>query len=91
MDSYIQNGALGLADSLLFKVQPAGTYVTDRRSLTLFSQGGHQHTPNGVRDIHIHIDVGSWQGPSIVKLVLLKRIQHQSPALVVTRTITLEP
>ena len=68
MESYVQNGALSLADSLSFKVQPAGSYVTDRRSMSFFPTGGNEYTPNGVRVIKISLNGDQWLDPSTVKL-----------------------
>ena len=68
MESYIQNGAQSLADSLSFKVQPAGSYVVDRRSVSFFPTGGNEYTPNGVRVIKISLNGDPWLDPSTVKL-----------------------
>lgn len=68
MASHIQSEALSLADSLSFKVQPAMSYVFERRSVTLFLTGADEYTPNGGRLAKFAPIVDRWLHPSDVKV-----------------------
>jgi len=57
-----------LIDSLQFKLRPGASYVTSRRSVTFFPQGGNDYKPGGVRVIKINLTSDQWLDPSTVKL-----------------------
>ena len=68
MESHAQSVEDNLIDSLSFKLRPGASYVTDRRSVSYFPQGGNQHTSNGVKVIRISLNGDQWLDPSTVKL-----------------------
>ena len=49
MESHAQSVEDNLIDSLSFKLKPGASYVTDRKSVSFFPQGGNDYQPNGVK------------------------------------------
>ena len=70
MESHAQSVEDNLNDSLSFKLKPGASYVTDRRSVSFFTQGGNDYRPNGVKVIKIMLNGDSWLDPSTVKLFM---------------------
>ena len=70
MESHAQSVEDNLIDSLSFKLRPGASYVTDRRSVSFFTQGGNDYQPNGVKVIKIMLNGDSWLDPSTVKLFM---------------------
>jgi len=70
MESHAQSVEDNLIDSLSFKLRPGASYVTDRKSVSFFPQGGNDYQPNGVRVIKIQLNGDSWLDPSTVKIFM---------------------
>ena len=70
MESHAQSVEDNLIDSLSFKLRLGASYVTDRRSVSFFTQGGNDYQPNGVKVIKIMLNGDSWLDPSTVKLFM---------------------
>ena len=70
MESHAQSVEDNLIDSLSFKLRPGASYVTDRRSVSFFTQGGNDYQPNGAKVIKIMLNGDSWLDPSTVKLFM---------------------
>ena len=68
MESHAQSVEDNLIDSLSFKLKPGASYVTDRKSVSFFPQGGNDYQPNGVKVIKISLNGDSWLDPSTVKI-----------------------
>ena len=68
MESHAQSVEDNVIDSLSFKFCPSASYLTDRRSVTFFPQGGNQYTSNGFKVIKISLHGDQWLDPSSVKL-----------------------
>ncbi len=68
MESHAQSVEDNLIDSLSFKLRPGASYVTDRRSVSFWPQGGNDYAPSGVKVIKIMLTGDSWLDPSTVKL-----------------------
>ena len=49
MESHAQGVEDNLIASLSFKLRPGASYVTDRRSVSFFPQGGNDYSPAGVQ------------------------------------------
>ena len=49
MESHAQATEDYLIDGLSFKLAPGASYVTNRRSVTFYPQGGNSYTPTGVK------------------------------------------
>ena len=70
MESHAQSVEDNLIDSLSFKLRPGASYVTDRRYVTYFPQGGNSYSPAGVKVIKMMLTGDSWMDPSTVKLFM---------------------
>jgi len=70
-----------LIDSLQFNLKPGASYVTARRSVTFFPQGGNDYKPNGVRVIKINLTGDQWLDPSTVKLFFTVKNNSETQAL----------
>ena len=70
MESHAQSVEDNLIDSLSFKLRPGASYVTDRRSVSFFTQGGNDYQPNGVKVIKIMLHGDSWLDGSTCKLFI---------------------
>ena len=70
MESHAQSVEDTLIDSLSLKLRPGASYVTDRRSVSFFTQGGNDYQPNGVKVIKIMLNGDSWLDPSTCKLFM---------------------
>ena len=68
MESHAQSVDDHLIDSLSFKLKPGASYVTDRRSVTYFPQGGNQYSPTGVKVMKVLLTGDQWLDPSTLKL-----------------------
>ena len=58
-----------LIDGLSFKLRPGASYITNRRSVSYFPQGGNQYSPNGVKVIRIMLTGDSWLDPSTIRVM----------------------
>ena len=58
-----------LIDGLSFKLRPGASYITNRRSVSYFPQGGNQYSPNGVKVIRIMLTGDSWIDPSTIRVM----------------------
>ena len=54
MESHAQSVEDNLIDSLSFKLRPGASYVTYRRYVSYFPQGGNDYAPSGVKVIKYH-------------------------------------
>ena len=68
MESHAQSVDDHLIDSLSFKLRPGASYVTDRRSVTYFPQGGNTYSSTGVKVIRLMLTGDQWLDPSTVKV-----------------------
>ena len=68
MEGHAQSVEDNLIDSLSFKLRPGASYVTNRRSVTFWPQGGNQYTCRGVKVIKISLNGDQWLDPSTVKV-----------------------
>jgi len=71
MGSHAQSVEDNLIDALSFKLRPGASYITDRRSVTYFPQGGNSYSPAGVKVIKIMLTGDAWMDPSTAKLFML--------------------
>mgnify|MGYP003338401365 CR=1 FL=1 len=70
MESHAQAVEECLFDGLSFKLPPGASYVTNRRSVSLFPQGGNSYSPSGVKVIRINLTGDGWLDPSTVRVML---------------------
>ena len=70
MEAHAQSVEDNLIDSLSFKLRPGASYVTDRKSVSYFPQGGNQYSPAGVKVLKIMLNGSDWLDPSTCKLFM---------------------
>ena len=58
-----------LIDGLSFKLRPGASYITNRRSVSYFPQGGNQYSPTGVKVIRIMLTGDAWLDPSTIRVM----------------------
>ena len=54
MEHHAQSVDDALIGGLSYKLKPGASYVTNRRSVSYFPQGGNQYSPNGVKVIQFN-------------------------------------
>ena len=69
-EAHAQSVEDNLIDSLSFQLRPGASYITDRRSVSFFPQGGNSYSPAGVKVIKMMLTGDSWMDPSAVKLFM---------------------
>ena len=58
-----------LIDGLSFKLRSGASYITHRRSVSYYPQGGNSYSPNGVKVIRLQLTGDSWLDPSTLRVV----------------------
>jgi hypothetical protein len=69
MESHVNASEDFLIDGLSFKIGPSASYITQRRSVTFFPQGGNQYSPTGVKVIKIALTGDQWMDPSTFRIM----------------------
>ena len=69
MESHAQAAEDYLIDGLSFKLAPGASYVTNRRSVTFYPQGGNSYSPTGVKVIRIALTGDGWLDPSTLRVM----------------------
>ena len=64
MESTIQTAKDYLIDGLSFQLAPGASYITKRRSVSYFPQGGNTYSSTGVKIIKINLNGSDWIDPS---------------------------
>ena len=78
MESHVNATEDFLIDGLSFKMGPSASYVTQRRSVTYYPQGGNQYSPTGVKVIKISLTGDQWLDPSSFRIMF--KIQNLAVA-----------
>ena len=69
MESHAQATENYLIEGLSFKLAPGASYVTNRRSVTFYPQGGNSYAPNGVKVIRLALTGKGWLDPSTIRVI----------------------
>jgi len=69
MESHAQSVEDYLIEGLSFKLAPGASYITNRRSVSFFPQGGNSYSSNGVKVVRIALTGEGWLDPSTVRLM----------------------
>ena len=69
MESHAQSVEDYLIEGLSFKLSPGASYVTNRRSVSFFPQGGNAYSSSGVKVARIALTGDGWLDPSTVRLM----------------------
>eukprot|EP00972_Heterocapsa_arctica_P031059 4569704-Heterocapsa_arctica.AAC.1 len=69
----MEHHAASIEDSLIgplsYKLKEGASYVTNRRSVSYFPQGGNTYSPNGVKVINFNITGNEWLDPSTLRVM----------------------
>ena len=57
MEGHAQSVEDNLIESLSVKLRPGASYVTNRRSVTFWPQGGNSYSPTGVKVIKVALQL----------------------------------
>ena len=68
MESSVQSAKDYLIDGLSFQLAPGASYITRRRSVSFFPQGGNSYSSTGVKVIKINFNGSDWLDPSTTRL-----------------------
>ena len=68
MEHHAQSVDDALIGGLSYKLKEGASYVTNRRSVSYFSQGGNQYTPAGVRVLKFNLTGDQWLDPSTLRV-----------------------
>ena len=72
LESHAQAVEDVLHDSLSFKLRPSASYVTDRKFVTFWPQGGNSYACTGAsKVIKININGTDWLDPASLKLLFI--------------------
>ena len=69
MESHAQSVEDYLIEGLRFKLAPGASYVTNRRSVSFFPQGGNSYSSNGVKAVRVASTGEGWLDPSTIRLM----------------------
>jgi len=69
MESHAQSVEDYLIEGLSFKLAPGASYVSNRRSVSFFPQGGNSYSSAGVKVIRIALTGEGWLDPSTVRIM----------------------
>ena len=58
-----------LIDGLSFKLRAGASYITNRRSVSYYPQGGNSYSPTGVKVIRLTLTGDSWLDPSTLRVM----------------------
>ena len=68
MEMYSSSVEDQLIDGLSFKLSPGSSYITDRRSVTMYPQGSNVYSPSGTKLLRILVNGDGWLDPSTLKI-----------------------
>ena len=69
MEHHAQSVDDALIGGLSYKLKAGASYVTNRRSVSYFAQGGNQYSPNGVKVMKFNLTGNDWLDPSTFRIM----------------------
>ena len=79
MEHHAQSIDDALIGGLSYKLKAGASYVTNRRSVSYFAQGGNDYKPSGVRVMKFHITGDQWLDPSTFRVAFqLNNLDYDS-------------
>ena len=69
MEHHAQSVDDALIGGLSYKLKAGASYVTNRRSVSYFAQGGNQYSPNGVKVMKCYLTGDQWFDPSTFRVM----------------------
>jgi hypothetical protein len=79
MEHHAQSVDDALIGGLSYKLKAGASYVTNRRSVSFFPQGGNSYSPNGVKVIKFNLTGDQWLDPSTFRIHF--QLNNDNPAL----------
>ena len=64
MEHHAQSVDDALIGGLSYKLKAGASYMTNRRSVSYFAQGGNQYSPNGIKVMKFNLTGDQWLNPS---------------------------
>ena len=68
MEHHAQSVDDALIGGLSYKLKAGASYVTNRRSVAYFAQGGNQYPPNGIKVMKFNLTGDQWLDPSTFRV-----------------------
>ena len=69
MEHHAQSADDALIGGLSYKLKPGASYVTNRRSVSYFAQGGNQYSPTGAKVMEFNLTGDQWLDPSTFRVM----------------------
>ena len=69
MEHHAQSIDDALIGGLSYKLKAGASYVTNRRSVSYFAQGGNQYSPSGVKVMKFNLTGDQWLDPSTFRVM----------------------
>ena len=94
MEHHAQSIDDALIGGLSYKLKPGASYVTNRRNVTYFAQGGNSYSSQGVKVMKFSLNSDQWMDPSTFQVMLQvnnrdtakpMRAVHWNPAAMFSR------
>ena len=89
MEHHAQSVDDALIGGLSYKLKAGASYVTNRRSVSYFAQGGNQYGPNGVKVMKFNLTGNDWLDPSTLRVMF--QLNNAAVQTEGSPTKTLEP
>ena len=70
MEHHAQSAGDALIGGLSYKLKAGVSYVTSRRSVSYFAQGGNQYSSNGVKVMDFNLTGDQWLDPGTFRVML---------------------
>ena len=69
MEHHAQSIDDALIGGLSYKLKAGASYVTNRRSVSYFAQGGNQYSPSGVKVMKFNLTGDQWLDPNTFRVM----------------------
>ena len=69
MEHHVQSVDDALIGGLGDKLKAGASYITNRRSVSYFAQGGNQYSPNGAKVVQFNLTGDQWLDPSTFRVM----------------------
>ena len=81
-----------LIGGLSYKLRAGASYVTNRRSVSYFAQGGNDYKPSGVRLMKFHLIGDQWMDPSTFRVTFqLNNLEYDAIGTMYVQPLSWNP
>ena len=91
MEHHAQSTDDALIGGLSYQLKPEAPYVTNRRSVSYFAQGGNQYSPSGIKVMKFNLTGDQWLDPSTVRVMFQLNVTGNAGAAEGTSLKMVEP